>query len=261
METVETSSSKQISVSKVRIEPICVSHISCLFLGLDLSLFHDGADFPTDNSHAKEVVFTVKNQLQAGVTVNDRSLAKLGSQALIGSTRVDNRPHFTSSSKSTSLGLNHIALACKGALGSFSLQAAEGTKGLNTAALSTIVLPAFTGSLSQNMNCKQTPAIQKAELLPISLERYFPEGLKICAIDDSSLICKGYERLCLPRLKADMAKSCVCCPTSKTDVDDFLSFVLGKEVTSSCGPADIIIFDQNIDLGHGQVRRCLHMLL
>jgi len=213
----------------------------------------------SDDSHTKEVVFTVKNQLPAGVTVNDRSLEKLVSQALIGSTRVEKRPHFTSSSKSTSLGLNHIALACKGAQGSFSIQAADGTKGPNTAALNTIVLPAFLGSLSQNINFEQTPALKKAD----SFARHFPEGLKICAIDDSILICKGYERLCLPSLKADTTKSRVCCPRSKADVDDFFSFVFGMEVTSDQerGSADIIIFDQNIELCHGEVRACYHILI
>jgi len=207
-------------------------------------LFHDLIS-SSDNSHEKEVVFVIKNQLPAGVTLDDKSLEELVSQAPIGSIRVESRPHFSSFSKSTSLGLNHIALACKGARGSFSIQAAEGTKGHNTAALSTIVLPAFIESTSQNINLEQTPAIYVAKKVKSmkNMEQNFPGGLKICAIDDSSMICKGYERLCLPALKADIASSRVVCPRSKADVDDFLAFVIGKD-----GSADIIILDQNIEL-------------
>mmetsp|Transcript_32327 Transcript_32327/g.54479 ORF Transcript_32327/g.54479 Transcript_32327/m.54479 type:complete len:160 (-) Transcript_32327:150-629(-) len=86
------------------------------------------------------------------------------------------------------------------------------------------------------------------------MEQHFPGGLKICAIDDSSMICKGYDRLCLPALKADKTSSRVVCPRSKADVDDFFCFVFGMEVTSDQerGSADIIIFDQNIELCHGE---------
>jgi len=194
-------------------------------------------------------VFTIKNQLPAGVTLNDRNLEELILQDPTESPRARNRPHFTSSSKSTSLGMHHIALACKGARGSFSIQAADGTRGDNTAALNIIVLPAFIGSLSQNKQIDQAPAVQKADA-DGSKEQLFPGGLKICAIDDSSLICKGYKRLCLPALKADMTKSRIVCPRSKADVNDFLSYVFMEKTSSDQerGSADIILLDQNIEL-------------
>jgi len=54
----------------------------------------------------------------------------------------------------------------------------------------------------------------------------FPANLTICAIDDSKIICKGYERLLLPLLKCDSKSSLVTCPKSKEDIRQFLEVVL-----------------------------------
>lgn len=74
----------------------------------------------------------------------------------------------------------------------------------------------------------------------------FPAGLKICVIDDSAMICKGYSRLLLPRLKVDEARSHVVCPKTKADCEFFLDKVEGAHDGS--GPADIVLLDQNIEL-------------
>jgi len=71
----------------------------------------------------------------------------------------------------------------------------------------------------------------------------FPSNLKVCAIDDSKLICKGYERLLLPLLKCDSKSSLVTCPKSNDDVDEFMTYIKTK-----VNPINIVIFDQNIDL-------------
>mmetsp|Transcript_731 Transcript_731/g.909 ORF Transcript_731/g.909 Transcript_731/m.909 type:complete len:734 (+) Transcript_731:145-2346(+) len=72
---------------------------------------------------------------------------------------------------------------------------------------------------------------------------HFPSNLKVYAIDDSKIICKGYERLLLPLLKCDSKSSLVTCPKSNDDVDEFMTYIKTK-----VNPINIVIFDQNIDL-------------
>eukprot|EP00615_Pteridomonas_danica_P000953 CAMPEP_0114331592 /NCGR_PEP_ID=MMETSP0101-20121206/2514_1 /TAXON_ID=38822 ORGANISM="Pteridomonas danica, Strain PT" /NCGR_SAMPLE_ID=MMETSP0101 /ASSEMBLY_ACC=CAM_ASM_000211 /LENGTH=546 /DNA_ID=CAMNT_0001461975 /DNA_START=953 /DNA_END=2593 /DNA_ORIENTATION=- len=55
---------------------------------------------------------------------------------------------------------------------------------------------------------------------------HFPSNLKVYAVDDSKIICKGYERLLLPLLKCDSKSSLVTCPKSKEDIRQFLEVVL-----------------------------------
>jgi hypothetical protein len=73
----------------------------------------------------------------------------------------------------------------------------------------------------------------------------------------TQFICKGYSRLLLPNMKANMASSCVACPTSKGNVESFVATVLGEGsgevdeeagVTADSQPADIVVLDQNLDL-------------
>ena len=67
----------------------------------------------------------------------------------------------------------------------------------------------------------------------------------------SQILCKGYSRIVLPLLKADKQRSRVVCPTSRTEVDAFVDSALGHNTDGSSDPADIVILDQNIDLGGG----------
>jgi hypothetical protein len=55
-----------------------------------------------------------------------------------------------------------------------------------------------------------------------------PTQLKVCAIDDSRLICKGYSKMVLPQLKANLHKSYICCPAVRADIKHFVDTVLGK---------------------------------
>mmetsp|Transcript_54467 Transcript_54467/g.109551 ORF Transcript_54467/g.109551 Transcript_54467/m.109551 type:complete len:452 (-) Transcript_54467:273-1628(-) len=83
-------------------------------------------------------------------------------------------------------------------------------------------------------------------------------NLRVCCLDDSNIICKGYKRLLLPLMRADLQSSMATCPTSPEDTESFIEAVLGNIDTKSAGvcagdvkssekPADIIILDQNID--------------
>ena len=80
-------------------------------------------------------------------------------------------------------------------------------------------------------------------------------GLKICAIDDSAVLCKGYERLLLPQLSSG-EDSVVCCPDTQESIARFMEQVTGSSpVEAARGegdplaakPADIVILDQHID--------------
>ena len=70
------------------------------------------------------------------------------------------------------------------------------------------------------------------------------------------MICKGYERLLFPRLSASTERSMVVCPTSKDEVDAFVSVVLSG---SNNDPADIAILDQNIDIINEKVYLAIHL--
>jgi hypothetical protein len=66
------------------------------------------------------------------------------------------------------------------------------------------------------------------------------------------LICKGYKRVLLPRMKADVEASFVCCPRAQSDVDEFLGIAEGGarfgQPEGSAWPADIVLLDQHIEL-------------
>jgi hypothetical protein len=88
-------------------------------------------------------------------------------------------------------------------------------------------------------------------------------GSKICTIDDSLMLCKGYERIILPHLNADMAASRVVRPTSHSDVDAFVDNALGGGGASTPGgcanrPADVVILDQNIEFEEHGAHRIVH---
>jgi hypothetical protein len=77
----------------------------------------------------------------------------------------------------------------------------------------------------------------------ILVDAEFPPQLKVFAIDDSEMMCKGYSRLLLPQLKADLSQSEVCCPKTKEEVRKFIENALDPSKH-----ANICILDQNIEL-------------
>lgn len=75
------------------------------------------------------------------------------------------------------------------------------------------------------------------------------------------MICKGYQKLLLPLMEADMQLSTVICPKTSEEVDLFFADVIGGRrgdrsgdreetlvSTPALTPADVVILDQNIDL-------------
>jgi hypothetical protein len=92
------------------------------------------------------------------------------------------------------------------------------------------------------------PAGESAEETALSGE--MPKGCKVIAIDDSVMLCKAYERIVLPKLGADMARSKVIRPFSQKCVDDFVVDALGVVTDGSLDAsahADVVILDQNIE--------------
>ena len=69
-------------------------------------------------------------------------------------------------------------------------------------------------------------------------------------IDDSKVISKGYERILLPMLSADLGKSIVCCPRTREEVAQFMDRVCPSDMS---GHVDAVILDQNIDLQQSDV--------
>jgi len=67
------------------------------------------------------------------------------------------------------------------------------------------------------------------------------DGVVVWAIDDSATICKGYNKLLLPKIDANLSSSHVCCPSTKNDVAGFLN-------SAMLAPVDVVILDQNIEL-------------
>lgn len=74
--------------------------------------------------------------------------------------------------------------------------------------------------------------------------------LVVGTIDDSKLISKGYERILLPMLSADVDKSIICCPKTGDEVRQFVDQVSGRFDGNF---ADVVLLDQNIELKNGVV--------
>jgi hypothetical protein len=140
---------------------------------------------------------------------------------------------------STRSGLRHIALVCDGSGANFDLY----TKGEGSSQKIVVMELAFPcykdeGDIS-------TAEQVESEISPGDENiRCFTDSMTISAIDDSKLICKGYERVLFKKLQADVNTSMVCCPTSQKTVQAYVDRVCGVTGDSS----DILIIDQNINL-------------
>eukprot|EP00614_Pseudopedinella_elastica_P003747 CAMPEP_0172604884 /NCGR_PEP_ID=MMETSP1068-20121228/25136_1 /TAXON_ID=35684 /ORGANISM="Pseudopedinella elastica, Strain CCMP716" /LENGTH=684 /DNA_ID=CAMNT_0013407111 /DNA_START=159 /DNA_END=2213 /DNA_ORIENTATION=+ len=222
-----------------------------------------------------EIIFTVENELPpdaVDLRTEDLEAVKIAAMRDIAGFRGGDKPGTTTpparrpsmgrglrlirpsvaaggsfdlkSSTSSRAGLRHIGRACTAAGGSFDLLMSEDT---NPKVVMRIVLPA---TLTQRDALKSDAAASASLATPSSATMEVPDGLRICVIDDSKMICKGYERMVLPKLKADKSTSIVSCPLSKVDVDNFVDEVIGKG-PSGHQPADIVILDQHIELQGG----------
>ena len=158
------------------------------------------------------ISFTIKNQVQ---TEHVRSLS-------------------SKCPPSTHCGLRHAALACQGAGGTSRLEFSEN---LNVrTAVFTVSMPAAISSLVPD----------GASSLENSPKLKLPGMLKICAIDDSCVICKGIDRVLFKTLEADRKTSVVCCPENEADVAAFMD-----QIFAPPSSAAIVLLDQNIELKSG----------
>jgi hypothetical protein len=81
----------------------------------------------------------------------------------------------------------------------------------------------------------------------------FPSQLKVFVIDDSEMMCKGYSRLLLPQLKADLSQSEVCCPKTKEDVRNFIENVMSGTPSNPCSISHETISSFDRDGSGGEV--------
>jgi len=223
------------------------------------------ARFHTDTTGENIVVLKVENYIAKGVEEGQLTnvvLEKIRTDAM---SRNKSAPRTSdpiakrtttkrsTHSISTNSGLYHIHLACQGAAGSFDLHLGS-RNGRNTVILEAF-LPARQDAFSKvgkaASHNDNHAAVPDSVPLENSLQEFIPEGLKICVIDDSKILCKGYKRLVLPKLKADKDLSCVVCPISSSCIDRFMDESMGtgsRLDDKQNRPADIVILDQNIDV-------------
>ena len=237
------------------------------------------------------LVITIRNMLPSGSTLTSFQLeqqmrtSERRQENMTKDTRgISDAASWSKTSISTNLGVSHIRLACSAVGGSFRLEVedARGDIGGRIVCLS-IILPAqrcisaekthksFDGAFvdAATDSPKTCPSSSPQET-PQAHDQAGPLKIKVCAIDDSLLICKGYSRLLLPALGADSARSLVVCPKTSTDIEFFLNASLGKKQyehdfrakttapkTESAespadvcveSPADVVILDQNVEM-------------
>ena len=184
--------------------------------------------------HTSTICFTIKNQVPVKECQSEAEVEQHRSQSDLqtehGSMRSKSPP-------STHCGMRHVALACHGAGGTSRLEFI-GDLGVRTAVF-TVSMPAAIFPLihDRSSSYEDVPQLK------------LPGMLKICAIDDSRVICKGIDRILLKALEADRSTSVVCCPESEADVAAFMD-----QVFVPLPPAAIVLLDQNIELGNGTPR-------
>jgi hypothetical protein len=190
--------------------------------------------------------FCVMNFVSSETLLTNEKLETLASTNTSRSFTPSSKPvsHGVPSSKSymsTQLGLHHIGLACKAANGFFDMKLEQ--RGERNVVVTTITLPA---EMHQN-NVRDCPS---ATVSPKDVERSMARlssvKLTVGAIDDSSMMCKGYQKLLLPLLDADVDSSFIICPESIGDIDRFYS--LSTSSIPNRKSPNVIILDQNIDL-------------
>ena len=221
-------------------------------------------------SDAGLIVLTLKNGVPPGSNLSSDSLKALilNLHEQDPSLQTRNDQHYSpridlkKTSIGTQAGLPHIALACRAARGSCDLGTCDdGNSVILTITLPARLLPATTTSTllsnkgehgrieaSTEPERPSGPELETAEETDLPDE--MPKGCKVIAIDDSVMLCKAYERIVLPKLGADMARSKVIRPSSQKCVDGFIADALGAATDGSLDAsthADVVILDQNIE--------------
>eukprot|EP00615_Pteridomonas_danica_P014739 CAMPEP_0114406222 /NCGR_PEP_ID=MMETSP0102-20121206/21026_1 /TAXON_ID=38822 ORGANISM="Pteridomonas danica, Strain PT" /NCGR_SAMPLE_ID=MMETSP0102 /ASSEMBLY_ACC=CAM_ASM_000212 /LENGTH=531 /DNA_ID=CAMNT_0001572073 /DNA_START=418 /DNA_END=2013 /DNA_ORIENTATION=+ len=218
-----------------------------------------------------KIAFYVENQVPESAMVTDETLREVSERArgndrstpFLPITEIlstennpeedntnsqDNLNDMFSSMKmnlSTRSGLRHIDVACGGAGGYFDLRLGSKENSDRKIVVLTCFFPAKSTETDQALAAnKSVVHLEKKRGVPIvhsppAQNNDMPSHLKVCALDDSELICKGYQRLLLSRLGADIPNSVVCCPKTHGQVEVFVNKALNS---------DICILDQHIEL-------------
>lgn len=187
------------------------------------------------------VVFSVENKVPKGTFVTDASLKLLRDASLSGVSPPEDAKIMRGSAnlRSTRSGLRHIALVCGGIGSSFDLYTKD-----EGSSSKVVVIEFFFPCCKDEGNLLNAEQGESKTIPGDENKPCFPDSLTISAIDDSKLICKGYERVLFKKLQADASTSIVCCPTSQNAVQAYVDRVCGLIGDAS----DILIIDQNIDL-------------
>jgi hypothetical protein len=193
------------------------------------------------------VIFRVENLVNSSVEVSTEVLREHTRRATSRRCKLnetDGTAHASQCIKlETQSGLAHISLACKAAKGAFDVSVSR--KGSETSVVATMSFPAVV--VDKELSVTEIPSTSTAMETPVEDLYELPQRLKVCAIDDSMMICKGYERILLKRMNADVVKSQIVCCESRAQAASFLNSVLGEEADNDV-PADVAILDQNIDI-------------
>lgn len=188
------------------------------------------------SSVTSAITFAIENKVQEGEYKRERSMSFTDDLDEPDSILRSKRP------PSTHCGMSHVALACQGAGGTSRLEYSIDDTGeriaVFTASMPAIVTPSCPEEASSNLDDEQVMKL--------------PRMLKVCALDDSSIICKGIGRILFKALEADCETSIVCCPRNACDVTTFMDQILFPP-----SPAEIVLLDQNIDLGDEGAPRML----
>jgi hypothetical protein len=188
------------------------------------------------------VVLSVENKVPKGTFVTNASLKLLRDASLSDASPQEAATILRGSANlsSTRSGLRHIALVCDGSGANFDLY----TK-VDASSQKKIVVLELSFPCCKHERDKSTAEQVESEKSPGDENiRCFTDFMTISAIDDSKLICKGYERVLFKKLRADVNTSIVCCPTSQNAVQAYVNRVCGVTGDAS----DILIIDQNINL-------------
>jgi hypothetical protein len=187
------------------------------------------------------VVLSVENKVPEGTFVTNASLKLLRDASLSDASPQEDATISRGSANlsSTRSGLRHIALVCDGSGAHFDLYTKD-----DGSSKKNVVMELSFPCCKDEGDISTAEQVESEKSLGDENIQCFTDSMTISAIDDSKLICKGYERVLFKKLRADETTSMVCCPTSQNAVQAYVNRVCGVTGDAS----DILIIDQNINL-------------
>jgi len=201
------------------------------------------------NSRGTWLNIKIRNHVNVADNVTSKQLRGLVRVSPGGNDCESVGPASITRKAGTRSGLRHISLACNGAKGRFHLDILDSDE---TEVVASLRFPA-TVQVPESSSENEDSQVSLFQPSGTSCSRNagdetLPTTVKLCAIDDSKLICKGYERILLPALGLSGGDSKVCCPDSTEAVNRFVDDVIGTSDFPVVRPADVVLLDQNIEL-------------